>query len=1227
MNKLQTLLVACLVSASAPLTAFDGHRVSEGPWTLVIEDMDVVKDPLQPQVVPVRVRNDARESGQITLELRELVDPWTCVGNHRQSLIVPAGKEVRAEFRVLPGRGCYSAHYPIHIYGTVETRDDPLVLHAVRIVETEISPQEATGAKLFQTAIVPRRGGLDLTAKPIHRIRWQYYDGPLHTLPAGWEGNESECRASVRRMPITRGTTKFALAMHPPFVPGGGTIFAEYRVRLPDVSPLQLLFSYAIRDHSATEPPSDGVTFRVWVDDEVVFEEHSDAKQWQDGVVDLSPFRGKEVLLRLESHPGPRRDTTCDQSYWGNPVIVAGDIPQPLTIQQREALREKALAALDANKEAPPDVFRWHLGKDLYGTVSLGPRGLIDGAIALGSSDKAVCFSGMEATVDGNEVGVWPSALAFERLESRQQEDGLVEVTSHWWLDDKPVQMTTRVWADAPALRIAVTCSRPLNDLAFGPADRPAERVYYGHGYCIVKPEAFRASAGGHNLATSHVGFDFDGGLSLLMACDVPPEYFEVDPNQRCYTLHAHPDTTFTLVPGDQGALDAAVQYRPRYDKSAAPAVGVKAGRFCYDIWGGRYDQDAALLRRAFAYGVTDAMVMFHVWQRWGYDYRLPDIYPPNPDLGSLSDMQELAKTCADHGVLFGLHDNYIDFYPDATGFNYDHIVFDQADRPMKAWINTGRDAQSYRWRPDHIQPFVERNLNLIAPNIPLSAYFIDVFTSINSFDYYDREGHLHGRLETRRAWADAFNWIRRTLGGDAPMVSEAGGDHLIGHVDGADCQFLQLTDQPQRFRITLKCEDWERVPWFDAVNHTRFSLHGVGYSGRYQGGRSRELHGIESDDYLSAEILTGHALMIDRPGLIRGAVRKYWLAQDWIRSVALDEMASVEFADDDIHRSTVRWQSGAVAHVNRSDQDWEVAGHRLPPFGFFAQNGVITSAVHRMGDQIVEQSQWDGGFYVNGRGFVPDQPLPIRVKADRVEYLGDRRFRLICQWDAQHPAPKDLAVFMHFFQPQVSRLKLVGFYGGGGFPDPPTSRWQGKIMTGKTWTMTLPDDCPPGRYDILVGLYDPERRGQRYRLLGREDPERRYHIGTLVVEGRGSQVTGIRLERNDELDPLWRRLLANQEPTDFGLAVTRGAFRCQVEPDHLVITPLPNEPPVSVTLRLDKITGSACTVATLVALDERGQSLGPVAFHQQGNELQFETRQGPFAYQINLARPDRDRQ
>jgi len=1212
-------LSVCLICSAA--AAFDGHRVTAGPVTLTIGEIPTVAAYDEPQQVGVTVSNAADHPVDVVLEVKDLVDEWHTVGIARHSMTLATKSKQAESFQIAADRGCLSAHYPVHVYATFEDSGDQVVAHAVRIFQTDFSQndQAATQTNDLPVTVVPKVGAVPLATLTTHGVSWSYYDSPLVKLPVGWLGSDPTSRASLHRSSSTRGETRLALQMHPPYLPGGGSIFAEYRLQLPDTKPLRLTFFNAIRDHHPPEPPSDGVTFRVWADDDPLFERHTDAKQWVAGEADLSRFAGREILLRLESHPGPKRSTTCDSSFWGDPVVIAGPQPEQLSPDEKKQLAAQAAKTLADGKPAGEDSFVFDLEDDCRAAIALGRHGLADATIVFGSDDRVVAFDGLRMSVEDQPVGQWPSALLTEDVQTALDATGRLRIVHRLRLGDRPFDLTAELWAETTGLRMKVSCPERITDLAFGPADQKAPRVYYGHGFCIVRPEAFRAAGGGHNLSTSHVGFDFDRGVSLLVACDVPPDYLQVDPDQNVYTLHTHPDAMFTIVPSLYGAMNCALKYRPLYDKQPSDGFGRKAGRFCFDIWGGAYAGDAAMVERCFDYGLTDSLVIMHVWQRWGYDYRLPDIYPPNPQLGTLEDLQAFSKLCADHDVPFGLHDNYIDFYPDADDFTYDRIVFTRDGRPQKAWINTGRDAQSYRWRPDCIQPFVERNLQLIQPNLPQTAYFIDVFTSANSFDYYDRQGNFHSKLETRRAWGEAFAWIRDLLGNHAPMCSEAGGDHLIGYVDGADCQFLQISPESKRFNIRIPCEDWERVPWFDAVNHTRFSLHGVGYSGRYQGGRSRPLHGIESDDYISAEILTGHALMIDRGGLVRGAIRKYWLAQDLIRSLALDEIEGFGYDDGDIHRAVVTWKTGARVYVNRGPSDWNVGGRILPQFGYFAKNGDIESSIERIDGAVVERSRAKDRFYVNGRGYLPDAPLAIHPSAERVEYLGDRKFKLLINWDADQPAPKDLSVFMHFFKPQVSRLKLTGFYGGGGKPQPPTSQWRGRVTTGDHWGMRLPDECPPGEYDILVGLYDPASRGRRYRLVGEEDPERRYRIGTLVVEGKGKDVSGIRIEKPAGPASLAARLRPNTTPVDFENAKTTGAFRCEMNGNRLVVTPLPDDDAFALTLRIDRILGRSAKVLAVEAIDREAKKTREIDFRTVGQEVSFITNRDDFAYQVCL--------
>jgi len=317
--------------------------------------------------------------------------------------------------------------------------------------------------------------------------------------------------------------------------------------------------------------------------------------------------------------------------------------------------------------------------------------------------------------------------------------------------------------------------------------------------------------------------------------------------------------------------------------------------------------------------------------------------------------------------VLFAPHDNYIDFYPDAGGFTYSNIVFTATGQPQRAWFNNSRQAQAYRARPDRLRPFVERNLRLIRDGFAPTAYFIDVWSSAPPYDYWTDDGRFMARESTRQVWGDTFAWIREFLGG-AAQISEAGHDRLIGWLDGSQTQMLRVDATPGRsFVWPVKCADAERIPWLDVAYHDVFVGHGAGYSGRYVGGLDEREHGISSDDYIATEVLAGHPAMV-AAAFSRDTVRKYWLLHDLMRALASRRIESVEFAGDDIHRQHIEWDDHTLVYVNRGSTDWQVAGHVLPPYGFFARFGGGEAAIERREGAVVEWARTASSLYANAR-------------------------------------------------------------------------------------------------------------------------------------------------------------------------------------------------------------------------------------------------------------------
>ncbi len=313
-------------------------------------------------------------------------------------------------------------------------------------------------------------------------------------------------------------------------------------------------------------------------------------------------------------------------------------------------------------------------------------------------------------------------------------------------------------------------------------------------------------------------------------------------------------------------------------------------------------------------------------------------------------------------------------------------------------------------------------------------------------------------------------------------------------------------------------------------------------------------------------------------------------------------------------------WQSGATVHVNRGQNDWEVAGKILPQYGYSAALGAIESSIERIEGVIVEQSRSAGRLYVNARGRNPDNLLPITPQAKEIVYLGGRRFTLPVLWQARQSAPLDLMVFLHFKSSRSQREDEIAFQGDY-LPAIGTSTWQGNVSTGGDRAIEIPAALGAGHYEVHVGLFDP-KTGARYGLDADETGHQSYAIGRLVAEGEGANVTHIALVPHQiavRPAPRWN---VGRKPVSFGPLRTTGAVRCEWNVDRMILTPLPNEPSCAITLDVSALTKRARTPPyTVRAVDRHGVFLHAIPADVSGSTLTFVTDPPVFAYEIEPQR------
>ena len=79
------------------------------------------------------------------------------------------------------------------------------------------------------------------------------------------------------------------------------------------------------------------------------------------------------------------------------------------------------------------------------------------------------------------------------------------------------------------------------------------------------------------------------------------------------------------------------------------------------------------------------------------------------------------------------------------------------------------------------------------------------------------------------------------------------------------------------------------------------------------------------------------------------------------------------------------------------------------------------------------------------------------------------------------------------------------------------------------------------------------------------------------------------------------------------------GRSRCEVQPERLVVTPLPDGDAFSLTLHPEKIYGRPVTVRGVEAVDAQGRAVRTVTYRTESGQLTFTTRPEEFAYRVEV--------
>lgn len=273
--------------------------------------------------------------------------------------------------------------------------------------------------------------------------------------------------------------------------------------------------------------------------------------------------------------------------------------------------------------------------------------------------------------------------------------------------------------------------------------------------------------------------------------------------------------------------------------------------------------------------GVTNLWVLLHPWQNKGYDDGYPDVLPAKADWGGDSGLADLSQTAGSYGYLFGLHENYVDFYPDAASWNAADCALNSDGTAKYAWFNPLLPIQSYEMKPTRAADYAGYFAPLIHSNYNTTASFLDEVSSFNPSETVDYDATTAGAgtfSETLSQYRNLYGLLRAAHGGP---VSGEGDNHLlsVGYIDDVEAQINSGSLSPNG-AVTPQGSWMPLLVDFDLLKlHDKTLTHGVGYIERFYADEDNTVHydkpysKAQVLEYMATELAYGHGGFICTPG------------------------------------------------------------------------------------------------------------------------------------------------------------------------------------------------------------------------------------------------------------------------------------------------------------------------------------------------------------------------
>jgi hypothetical protein len=1041
---------------------------------------------------------------------------------------------------------------------------------------------------------------------------YQLRGGPEVDLAIGETyGLDSPTGASCQAAAPQNG--KRTWLMQPPWRAGTGVAFQDFRFALPASSTRVLLTGF-----TALQPPgvgkSDGATFRIFIDGVKRFEVNRADSGWQPFSIDLGAFAGKTVTVRFETDPGPHDDPSFDFAVWGDRrLAITGLSSASHPVQPGPAIDLRKLSSTQNGSVAPLSAFAGKHSIEKVGNAAIftysGPDGTLKYIWSPGVSPDSplgsVTLESQEAHGDTHRIPLasatqihWtaPAVLASSKLSASP--NGAL-LTSTYTVHAETATLRIASAIIGKSLVFTLDCDKPLiADMAggtWGPVmtRREIDFPYYSNPLFFLSRENLFAGAF-LDWTQSH-----SSGIEGLQATYGAKTDGTRNPlhERLVYTAAWTLDETLPNIPNPPSP------YRARLGKG-----------IILDVWGGPFADIQSRLHGLASTGIGPATAIVHDWQHAGYDNALPAVVPARDELGGDAGMKSLVAEAQKDGFDIALHENYVDYYPNYSGFTDADIAKASDGSRINAWYNPGTKIQSFAEKPTRIlslagqwSPQVEQ---LYAP----ADCYLDVHSAVPPWFHVDFDASQPGAasFQTARAAHTALWAYERRLH-HGPVFGE-GLNHWYwsGLLDGVEAQFG--VGWPQNAGLTAPL-----LVDFDLLKIHPLQLnHGMGYYNRWSPGDPNADLIHQLDIYRMQEVAYGHEGFLTSPNWSNPALafEEARLLPIVTSHTSTADVVAIDYENGghwrnvsdtiryggDFSRVRVLYSNGITIWANSSAGPMQAGGFTLPSNGWLAKgDGIAAGTVQRTG-RIIDFAQSAASVYLNARPnswrAAASGITPVEPKVESFQETGPRSFRVTYHWRIGWKVHGDYTSFVHFTDPKTDSIVFQQDHKIAT----PTTQWKpGVDIADGSWDINVPANIAPGDYNWLIGLFNTSGR---LLIQGDQAGDSRILLGILHVGADSVGFTPASSPATDRVSPE-----ADMEAA-IGPVKTNGCIDIRRAGSDWVLSPISASG--NLTFALDpRFFGSPAEVET---------EAGPVPVKKEGGMWTFALNGSP-AYRWPVAR------